>query len=121
MPFYVTIALYSAIITAVGTGLSLLALSHLGTGFGFGDVLKDTLKIALVSVLVGVADALWSLAPVHHWSFHVIVALVHGFLLRMFFFYELSGKEATMVAVVTRVLYFLVALVLLLAVIPPGG
>lgn len=119
MPFYVTIGLYSACITAVGSGISLLALSYLGTGFGFGEIAKDMLRIVIVSVLVGVADILWSLAPVHHWSFHVIVMLVHGFLLRVFFFHELSGKEATMVAVVTRALLFLVSL--FLAVMHPGA
>ena len=113
MRVFSIVGLYSACITAVGSGLFLLALSYLGTGFGFGDLKKDVLKLATVSVLVGVADGLWTFAPMHHWSFHVIVMLVHGILLRIFFFEDLSGKEASMVVVVTRVFYFIVALVLM--------
>ena len=51
----------------------------------------------------------------------MIVMLVHAFLLRVFFFQELSGKEATMVAVVTRALYFLVGLFLLMSLMQPGA
>ena len=109
---FVTVGLWSACITAVGSVLSLLALSHLGTGFGFGDLEKDLLKIAVVSVLVGVAEPLMWSAPVQHWSFHIVVILVHAILLRLLFFNDLSSQEAFMVAVVTRVLYFLTGLVL---------
>jgi len=113
MRVFAVVGLYSACITAVGSGLFLVALSYLGTGFGFGDLKKDLLKLAAVSALVGAADGLWTFAPMRHWSFHVMVMLVHGILLRLFFFEDLCSKEATMVAVVTRVFYFIVALVLM--------
>ena len=113
MQVFLMVGLLSACLTAVGSGLFLVALSYMGTGFGFGDLKKDLLKLAAVSALVGVADGLWTFAPMHHWSFHVIVMLVHGILLRLFFFEDLSGKEASMVAVVTRVFYFIAALVLM--------
>ena len=110
---FVAVGLYSACIAVAGSFFFLLALSYLGTGFGFGDIKKDLLKIAFVSALVGLADAAWSLVPIHHWSFHLITMLVHGILLRVAFFEALSKKEASMVAVVSRVLYFLVALFLM--------
>ena len=111
MQVFVTVWLYSACLTGVGSGLFLLALSYMGTGFGFGDLEKDLLKLAAVSLLVGVADGLWTFLPMHHWSFRVIVMIVHWILLRLSFFEDLSSKEASMVAVVTRVFYFIAALV----------
>ena len=110
---FVAVGLYSACIAAVGSFTFLLALSYLGTGFNFDNIMKDLSKIAFVSSLVGLAEAAWLLGAIHHWSFHLIIMLVHGILLRVVFFEDLSKKEASMVAVASRVLYFLVALVLM--------
>lgn len=109
MPLFVTVWVCSACITAVGSGLFLLALSYFGTGFGFGDVRKDLLKIAIVSAPVGVVDALWSFVPMRHWSFHVLAVIVHGILLRLFFLEGLCNKEAFLVAFVSRVLWLLIS------------
>jgi len=113
MQVFVIVGLYSACLTGLGSGLFLLALSYMGTGFGFGDLKKDLLKLAAVSLLVGAADGLWTFLPMHHWSFHVIIMIVHWILLKLLFFEDLSTKEASMVVVVTRVFYFLVALFLM--------
>ena len=106
---FVLLTVFSLGLGLIGNFLMLLALSYLGTGFGFGDLKNDGTRIFLVSLGLGLADGAWAFSPVYHWSFLVISAVVHWVLLQAVFGGDLSSREAGMVAVCYRVLYFGVA------------
>lgn len=102
-------ALASAAVTLIGSFLALLGLSYAGTGFGYGDLRRDLLKLAAVSAVIGAVEAGWYFVPGYHWSFHALTVLAHTLLLRAFFLEEISMQEASMVAVATRVAFIYLA------------
>ena len=115
MASFLTVSLFSFIVVAIGDFIILYILTYAGTGFGFGDLKKDILKLLCVSVIIGLVDGAWSLAPVQHIAFHGITVFVHAFVLAVFFFEEMARQEAFIVAVCQRILYLVIAVTILAA------
>ena len=115
MQAFVVAAIFSFVVACVGSFVSLLLLSYAGTGFGFGDLRKDLLKLAIVALLVGLIDGAWTFMPNQHWSFYVITSVVHAIALSIAFFGDLSIKEAGLAAVGCRILYIIVGVTILAA------
>jgi hypothetical protein len=115
MHLFLIISGYGFFIAAVGDFLILLALSYAGTGFGFGDLRKDVLKILAVSVIVGLIDGAWSLSPGQSFAFYAITAVIHSVVLRLFFFDDISNTEAGIVAVGRQIIYMIVLVAILAA------
>jgi hypothetical protein len=102
---FLTIVLLSGVIAFVVSFVCLLIFSYAGTGFGFGDLKQDLVKLVFIGLVVGAVDAAWQLLPWQHWSFYALTAVVHIGALRAAFMPDLSAAEATAPAVVTRLVY----------------
>jgi len=94
--------LYTFVTCLIVSFLTLLVMSYLGSGFGFGHLVKDIGKLAVVALLVAGTEYAFLQAPRPHWSFQTMTALLNAFYLRMAFFQELSNQEACGVAVACR-------------------
>ena len=110
-----TVAGISFIGLSIGSFLALLFLNFLGTGFGYGDLKKDLLRIAGVATIVACVEGGWSFAPARHWTFAIITTVIHAIVFKLFFMEELETTEAVMAAVICRGVLIIAGMILVLS------
>lgn len=112
---FVIITIVGFVLTLIGSFVCLLLLNYAGTGFGFGNIPKDLLKIAVVSVIIGLIEGAWTFSTRQSLAFNVLTALVHGIILTLFFFEDLSFKEGVLVGVGCQMIYLAATLTIFVA------